>query len=117
MTRMVLLAVLLGACSGGAAQRRSDGLDVSHYPPEIQQAYQVFAFRCSRCHSLARPLNAQVTDNQHWVEYVARMRRQPGSGISRSNARVILKFLFYYTAHRDSGRLGGARTAANEVRP
>lgn len=98
--RLVLalsLALAAAACSGGAHARRPDGIDVSHYPPEIQEAYSVFEFRCSRCHSLARPLNAQVTDLSHWDDYVRRMRRQPGSGITRANARVILKFLYYYT--------------------
>lgn len=90
----------LGACSGGSRARRPDGIDVSAYPDEVQEAYDVFAFRCSRCHSLARPLNAQVTDLSHWDDYVRRMRRQPGSGISRRDARQILKFLYYYTRQR-----------------
>lgn len=103
MTRTLvglLLGLCLAACSGGARARRPDGIDVSHYPAPIQTAYDVFAFRCSRCHTLARPLNAQVSDVRHWDDYVRRMRRQPGSGITRANAREILKFLYYYTAER-----------------
>ena len=96
------MLVLLAACGGGSRARRPDGIDTSHYPPEIQEAYDVFAFRCSKCHSLARPLNAQITDTTFWSDYVERMRRMPGSGINREDARTILKFLVYYTEHRDS---------------
>lgn len=104
MTRRLAVTVVgvlaLASCSGGSAARRPDGIDVSRYPQPIQEAYEVFAFRCSRCHTLARPLNAQVTDVRHWDDYVRRMRRQPGSGITRANAREILKFLYYFTEDR-----------------
>jgi len=100
------IALCLAACAGGHRARRPDGLDVSSYPEPIQEAYDVFEFRCSRCHTLARPLNAQVTDVSHWDDYVARMRRQPGSGINRHNARLILKFLYYYTRERNRAEGG-----------
>ena len=93
----VMLVPLVGCAAHEA--RRGDRVDVSRYPDEIRDAYRVFAFRCSRCHTLARPLNARIDDPEHWVRYVRRMRRQPGSGIDSSNADIILKFLLYY--HRD----------------
>jgi hypothetical protein len=100
----VLLALgcasVLG-CANMNELRHGDSVDVSSYPPDIQRAYEVFALRCSRCHTLARPLNARIHDPQHWVRYVARMRRQPGSGIDHANADLILKFLLYY--HRPPG--------------
>ena len=99
-------ALAIGACTGGSRARRPDGIDVSRYPEPIQEAYDVFEFRCSRCHSLARPLNAQVTDVRHWDDYVRRMRRQPGSGITRANARQILKVLYYYTEERSRAEGG-----------
>jgi hypothetical protein len=89
-------ALLALGCADMHESRRGDRVDVSNYPPDIQEAYEVFALRCSRCHTLARPLNARITDPQHWVRYVARMRRQPGSGINHDNADIILKFLLYY---------------------
>jgi len=61
--------------------------------PDLRADYQVFAVRCSKCHSLARPLNSGITDDNHWDQYVARMRRQPGSGINQVNAVTILRFL------------------------
>lgn len=108
-----LCVVLVPAfgCAGHEA-RRGDRVDVSRYPEEIRDAYRVFAFRCSRCHTLARPLNARIDDPQHWVRYVRRMRRQSGSGIDAGNADTILKFLLYY--HRD--RINAA-SGAPEQRP
>jgi len=100
---LALALVLLAGCSGGTRSRRPDGLDVSNYPEEVQTAYGVFEYRCSRCHSLARPLNAEIDDAAFWADYVARMRRMPGSGINRRDADVILRFLTYYTDHRESG--------------
>jgi hypothetical protein len=97
----LLLFVSVTACSDAHATRRGDRVDVSSYPPDIQAAYAVFAVRCSRCHTLARPLNAHISDPQHWIRYVTRMRRQPGSGINASNADIILRFLLYY--HREPG--------------
>jgi hypothetical protein len=105
MTRTLLAAVAwigFAGCSGATRSHRPDGIDVSDYPDDIQDAYGVFEYRCSRCHSLARPLNAQITDTGFWADYVERMRRMPGSGINRRDARTILKFLVYYTEHRDS---------------
>ena len=97
---LVVAALVATACAGNEA-RRGDRVDVTGYPPEIQEAYRVFAIRCSRCHTLARPLNARIRDPEHWVRYVTRMRRQPGSGIDASNAQIILRFLLYY--HREPG--------------
>jgi hypothetical protein len=42
-------------------------------------------------------LNAHITDPQHWVRYVTRMRRQPTSGINSEDAEAILRFLLFYT--------------------
>jgi len=94
--------LLLGALSAGCAtqeSRRGETVDVSKYPPEIREAYEVFAVRCSRCHTLARPLDARINDPQHWIRYVHRMRLQPGSGIDAQNAEIILRFLLYYHGH------------------
>jgi hypothetical protein len=92
-------ACLLLGCGAPNEARRGDRVDVSKYPEEVQDAYRVFAFRCSRCHTLARPLNARIRDPEHWIRYVRRMRRQPSSGIDEQNGEVILKFLLYY--HRE----------------
>jgi hypothetical protein len=64
----------------------------------------VFAQKCSKCHSLARPLESGITDDEFWKAYVARMRRQPSSGISQSDEPPILRFLHYYSVDQKHGR-------------
>lgn len=69
---------------------------VRQLPAEVAESYQLFSSRCSRCHTLSRPLNAGITSEDHWRAYVARMRRNPGSGISPADGERILVFLFYW---------------------
>ncbi len=88
----LLVTILPLAC------QRTEGLDPSKMPENVRADYEVFANRCSKCHSLARPLTANITDDEQWVLYVNRMRRQPGSGISRTDQDGILRFLKYYAA-------------------
>ena len=105
LTSALCLGLLLSsvACVSSST-RRGDGVDVSKYPDDIQDAYKVFAVRCSRCHTLARPLNAQINDPQHWVRYVSRMRLNSASGINAKNGEVIIRFLQYYTHQREEER-------------
>lgn len=102
MTRaagVVLLLLVLVDCAGAVSERR-DGLDVSTLPADVQGDYAVFAQRCSKCHSLARPLQSGITDDSFWHMYVERMRRQPGSGISEADTIPILRFLHWYSVER-----------------
>lgn len=96
---VVFGAALLAACSEPIA-RRGDGLDAERLPESVRADYAVFAQKCSKCHTLARPLNSGIEDNEHWDRYVARMRRQPSSGISEEDTRPILRFLYYYSLER-----------------
>lgn len=89
------IALFLPACS--ASSTHSEGLEPSTIPAELRADYAVFAQRCSKCHSLARPLNSGISDENYWALYVARMRRQPASGISQEDAGPILRFLHYYS--------------------
>jgi hypothetical protein len=100
--RRLLLAVaatsvllFIPACP--SPEDRSEGWDRANLPADVRADYEVFAQRCSKCHSLARPLNSGISDDNYWIMYVARMRRQPESGISLEDSRVILRFLHYYS--------------------
>jgi hypothetical protein len=116
-TSLAILRGALAASLGIAASRctisgaRSEGLDPSTLPAEVRADYAVFAQRCSKCHSLARPLSSGITDEAYWALYVARMRRQPGSGISPDDEPKILRFLHYYSL--DQKRQREARPAAS----
>jgi hypothetical protein len=96
----VVLSSVLWLSSGGCATSGREGLDVAQLPEVVRPDYQLFARRCSKCHSLARPLGSGITDDEVWIAYVNRMRRQPGSGISPQDAAPILRFLHYYSSEQ-----------------
>lgn len=94
-----MLALLFQAAPD-PRDRGPDTLDVSSYPEEFQAKYRVFAVRCSKCHSLARPINARVR-SEEWKRYINKMIRRPSSGISEEAGRQVYEFLKYYSARRD----------------
>jgi hypothetical protein len=91
------LAVALLAIAGCSAFEHGEGLEARAVPDDQQADYLVFAQRCSKCHSLARPLNSGITSDEYWRMYVERMRRQPASGISEADTVPILRFLHWYS--------------------
>ena len=88
---VIALAVQCGPMHG------SDEVDTAKLPPDLRADYAVFAQRCSKCHSLARPLTSGIDDDEYWKRYVERMRRQPASGISPEDEVPILRFLHYFS--------------------
>lgn len=91
--RLLVVAAVLVACGS-----RTEGLDRTKIPDDLKLDYDLFAHKCSKCHGLARPLQSGITDDEQWVAYVHRMRRQPGSGINYEDEVHILRFLRYYAA-------------------
>ena len=75
-------------------------IDVSDYPQEIQTLYELFTNKCSRCHTVARPINSTFTPEE-WREYVHKMMRKPGSGLTLKTTKQIIKFLTYDAQHRE----------------
>ena len=69
-------------------------VNVSSYPAEQQKNYKVFADKCAKCHTIARPINTTMTKPE-WERYVKRMMHKPNSGISDSQGKVIYEFLAY----------------------
>ena len=105
-----LALLALGAACASTGPR--EGLDASQLPPDVRDDYALFARRCSKCHSLARPLNSGIDDDARWTDYVTRMRRQPGSGITQQDTGPILRFLHYYSLEQQ--RAKRARAMANQ---
>ncbi len=99
---LVVSTILVVACSGG----RGEGVDVAALPEDVRPEYQLFSVRCSKCHSLARPLQSGITDDAYWAIYVERMRRQPSSGIAPSDVPPILAFLHYFSQEQLARRGG-----------
>jgi len=108
--------------TGGCATRQRDGLAAAQLPEAVRPDYALFARRCSKCRSLARPLGSGITDDAVWIAYVDKMRRQPGSGISPQDAAPILRFLHYYSSEqrrikreRDEASGGPANPALSDA--
>ena len=97
---LVLMGAFVFACGGETSTRRTDSLDPSTMPEGIRADFQVFADRCSKCHSLSRPLGSGIDSDEHWQRTVERMRRHPGSGISKEDTVVILRFLHYFVVQQ-----------------
>ncbi len=107
---LVPLALASGGvgCHGGRPVRLGGLTDeeLGRMSARVAAAYDVFAVRCSRCHTLARPLEAAIEDRAHWRAYVQRMRKHPGSGISEQDAEEILVFLGYWSQARKQAAEG-----------
>jgi hypothetical protein len=98
MLRLLAAIAAAALVTTATACHQGEGLDPSKLPENVRADYELFAHKCSKCHSLARPLTSNITDDEQWVLYVNRMRRQPGSGISPRDQEGILRFLRYYAA-------------------
>jgi len=73
-----------------------DTVDVSAYPAEVKRDYETFARACSRCHTLARAVNAPYVNRGWWEFYTARMRVRAhfhGEALSKQDLRAVLDFL------------------------
>jgi mono/diheme cytochrome c family protein len=104
----ICLAFLAVAASAGAEEKKTyeadkgpDKVDVSGFPDDVQAAYKVFATKCSKCHTLARPINTDMTTGK-WKRYVKRMSNKPKSGISQDEAKEIFTFLKFYQSKKDA---------------
>jgi len=76
-----------------------DKIDVSAYPAAQQANYKLFAGKCSKCHTIARPLNTLMTKDE-WSRYVKRMMHKPNSGISDAQGKQIFEFVVYDQTER-----------------
>ena len=59
----------------------------------------MFVDKCSKCHTIARPINTQMRTIE-WERYVKRMMHKPNSGISDSQGKAIFEFLVYDQMNR-----------------
>ena len=76
------------------ADKGPNFIDVAAYPSEMQENYRLFEQKCSRCHTLARPINSEFA-GEEWRKYVYKMMRKPGSGLTPNTAEPIIQFLIY----------------------
>jgi cytochrome c5 len=76
-----------------------DKIDVSAYPAAQQAAYKLFSTKCSKCHTIARPLNTMMKRDE-WERYVKRMMHKPNSGINDAQGKQIFDFVVYDQVER-----------------
>ncbi len=76
-----------------------DKVNVSSYPADLQKNYKLFADKCSKCHTIARPINTSMTKAE-WERYVKRMMHKPNSGIGDNQGKAIYEFLAYDQENR-----------------
>ena len=76
-----------------------DKIDVSAYPAPMQANYKLFASKCSKCHTIARPINTMMKRDE-WERYVKRMMHKPNSGISDNQGKQIFEFLIFDQTER-----------------
>ncbi|MBI4425827.1 MAG: hypothetical protein HY554_19005 [Elusimicrobia bacterium] len=77
-----------------------DTIDVSGYPKEQQANYKLFERKCSRCHTLARAVNAPYALPEEWEPYVRKMQKKRRSGLDKKSADKIISFLNYDSSVR-----------------
>lgn len=87
----------LAVACASATGSRGDEYNTANLSTETRADYDVFSNRCSKCHALSRVFNAGAQSDVFWENYVTRMRRMPGSGISAEDTSQILRFLHYYS--------------------
>ena len=103
-TTMMLMPLLLAAQTSNVTlpqDKGPDKIDVAAYPAPMQSAYKLFSTKCSKCHTIARPINTMMKQDE-WSRYVKRMMHKPNSGISDSQGKQIFDFLaFDQTTRKD----------------
>jgi cytochrome c5 len=103
MQRMMMLAplVLVAQTSNVVLpqDKGPDKIDIGAYPAPQQSAYKVFTTKCSKCHTIARPMNTMMKRDE-WERYVKRMMHKPNSGISDAQGKMIFDFLVYDQTER-----------------
>ena len=86
-----------------------DSVDVSAYPAQQRYQYAIYARTCSRCHTLARSINAPLVGRGWWEFYMLGMRmrsRREGRPLTPDETKSILDFLEYDSRVR---KVEGAR--------
>jgi hypothetical protein len=99
---MLLAPVLLPAQQSNVVlpqDKGPDKIDVSAYPAPMQAAYKLFSTKCSKCHTIARPLNTMMKRDE-WERYVKRMMHKPNSGIGDSQGKQIFDFVVFDQVER-----------------
>ncbi|MDB4961429.1 MAG: hypothetical protein JWP01_1428 [Myxococcales bacterium] len=92
MYQTILFVLTLVAC-GEALPRTSLVKNPDHASAEVREACAVTELKCTRCHTVGRIISFEATSRAQWEPIVTRMRQMTSSGISKSDAEVVLQCL------------------------
>jgi len=70
-------------------------IDVAKYPAEQKTGYKLLTKKCSKCHTIARPINSEFVLPAQWQRYIKRMMFKPNSQMSDADGKRIFQFLVY----------------------
>lgn len=73
----------------------TDTIDVSKYPAEMKKKYKSFVELCSKCHTLARPINCDFVLDDEWERYIKKMMRRGRGVITPDQGLEIFEFVTY----------------------
>ena len=101
---LILSAALPAYASLKTIKRgKSTVLVASQFKGPLAKEFSFFQAKCTQCHDLHRPtyaltkgktpLAGDAFDRKGVKKYVVKMMRKPNSGISRDDAKRIIKFL------------------------
>ena len=96
---ITILIVCLFISINSYAQSDIPSVDISNYPKEAKEGYKIFSYKCVKCHSAAKPLNAPYS-GEAWKTTVYRMMRKEGSFLTQKEADKIYAFLVQYSSSR-----------------
>ena len=99
------------------ADKESDQIDVSQYPKEQRKSYSVFSEKCSKCHTLARPINSDYALPSEWAPCVEKMRKKKHSGINADAQKIITDFLIYDSSVRKKDLIAQKEKLKKESAP
>jgi glycine betaine monooxygenase B len=101
----VLIAITAGPYLTRTSRMQRVSSETANLPPvtiDLNLAADTMQKRCSKCHNLDRVFAARK-DAHGWRTTVERMRAQPGSGISETDAGTIVGYLSSQVTRKGTG--------------
>ncbi len=96
-----------------------DTIDVSGYPPEQRRNYAAYDRACSRCHTLARSINAPYANRGWWEFYTAKMSvrsKFQGDPLTKKELQAALDFLEFDSNERKVARAAEFDTLKSDLK-
>jgi cytochrome c5 len=103
MRNRVVLLFLLAAC-GESLPHHALVFNEATATPELREACAFTERKCTRCHTIGRVLASDSHTRADWEPLVTRMRQMASSGITKTDAEVVLRCLESRDPPQKAGR-------------